>query len=106
MSEVVLLDAIYGGGMVEALRTWLLAERARLILVDTAATAENSERIVRGLPSVVRHGAIPESGADFTSADRSAQVVYVRSQYGHSEMVNEGKAIAPLLALTRLAHVP
>jgi hypothetical protein len=105
LSEVVLLDAIYGRGMVEALRTWLLPGPGRLILVDTVATAENSARIVRGLPSVVRRAAIPESGADFTSADRSAQVVYLRSQYAHSEMVNEGKAIATLLALTHLSDI-
>ncbi len=105
LSEVILLDAIYGRGMVEPLRAWLTADQTRLILVDTVATAENSARIVHGRPSVVRRGAIPLSGEDFTSADRSAQVVYLRSQYGHSEMVNEGKAIAPLLALTRLPQV-
>lgn len=105
LSEVVLLDAIYGRSMVNALRTWLLAGPGRLILVDTVATAENSGRIVRGIPSVVRRGAIPESGADFTSADRSAQVVYLRSQYGHSEMVNEGKAITPLLGVTALSSI-
>ena len=105
VSQVVLLDAVYGEGMVEALRAWLLAGRGRLILVDTAATAKNAERVVQGLPRVVRHAAVPKSGAYFTSADRSAQVVYLRSQYGHSEMVNEGKAIAPLLGVTALSSI-
>jgi hypothetical protein len=32
-------------------------------------------------------------------------VVYLRSQYGHSEMVNEGKAITPLLGVTALSSI-
>jgi hypothetical protein len=105
VGQVVLLDALYGNGMIEALRTWLRTGRGRLVLVDAAETADDAERLVRGLPGVVRRTTIPESGAGFTSVDRRARVAYLRSQYSHLEMVTEGKAIAPLLSLTRLASI-
>jgi hypothetical protein len=105
VSQVVLLDAVYGHGMAEALRAWLRTGRGRLILVDTAETAEDSERVVHGLSGVVRRATIPESGAEFTSRDRRAQVEFLRSQYAHTDMVSEGRAIAPLLSLTRLSPI-
>jgi hypothetical protein len=105
LGQIVLLDAVYGHGMAETLRAWLLHRRGRLVLVDTAETAEDSERVVHGVPGVVRRGRIPESSAEFTSRDRKAQVEYLRSQYTHTEMVSEGKAIAPLLSLTRLSAI-
>jgi hypothetical protein len=104
VSHVILLDAIYGSDTVEPLRAWLRLGRGRLVMV-AADTAEDSERVVQGLPSAVRGSAIPESDASFTAGERRARVVYLRSQYGHQEMVTEGKAIAPLLGLTRLSSI-
>jgi hypothetical protein len=104
VGQVILLDAIYGNDTVAALRAWLRTGRGRLVLV-AADTAEDAELVLQGLPHVVRRGAIPESGAGFTSGERRARVAYVRSQYGHLEMVTEGKAIAPLLGLTRLPSI-
>jgi hypothetical protein len=75
------------------------------LIVVAADTAEESERLVEGLPSAARRGAIPESAAGFTARERLARVEYLRSQYGHLEMVTEGKTIAPLLGLTRLPRV-
>jgi hypothetical protein len=106
LGQVVLMDALYGSGVVEALRAWLRTGRGRLILADTAETADDAERLVHGLAGVVRRATIPESGAGFTISDRRARVEYLRSQYSHLEMVTEGKAIAPLLCLTRLASIP
>jgi hypothetical protein len=104
VGHVVLLDALYGSDMVEALRAWLRTGRGRLALV-AAETADDAERLVHGLQGVVRRATIPESGASFTLMERRARVAYMRSQYSHLEMVTEGKAIAPLLSLTRLASI-
>jgi hypothetical protein len=104
VAQAVLLDALYGNGMVDALRAWLRTGRGRLIVV-AAETAEEAERLVHGLPGVVRRATIPETGAAFTLSERRARVAYLRSQYSHLEMVTEGKAIAPLLCLTRLGSV-
>jgi hypothetical protein len=103
--HVVLLDALYGNGVVEALRAWLRTGRGRLVLADSPETADDAERLVHGLTGVVRRGTIPESGAGFTISDQRARVAYLRSQYGHLEMVTEGKAIAPLLGLSRLSSI-
>ena len=104
VGHVVLLDALYGNDMVEALRAWLRTGRGRLALV-AAETVDNAERLIHGLQGVVRRATIPESGAGFTISDRRARVAYLRSQYSHLEMVTEGKAIPPLLSLTRLPVV-
>jgi hypothetical protein len=101
VAQVILLDAVYGDDTVAALRAWLRIGRGRLIVV-AADTADDSERVVQGLSYAVRRSTIPESDTAFTSSERRARVVYLRSQYGHLEMVAEGKAIAPLLGLTRL----
>lgn len=106
VGQVVLLDALYGNSMIERLRAWLRAGSGRLVLVDAAETAEDADRLVHGLPGVVRRTTIPESGAAFTSSDRRARVAYLRSQYAHTDMVTEGKAIPPLLYLTRLSAIP
>jgi hypothetical protein len=104
VSHVILLDAVYGSETVTAVRDWLRTSRGRLIVV-AADTAEESERLIQGLPSAVRRGAIPESASAFTARERLARVDYLRSQYGHLEIVTEGKAIAPLLGLTRLPRI-
>jgi hypothetical protein len=104
VSQVILLDAVYGTDTVTAVRDWFRTSRGRLIVV-AADTAEESERLVQGLPSAARRGAIPESAAGFTARERLARVEYLRSQYGHLEMVTEAKAIAPLLGLTRLPRI-
>lgn len=105
VSHVILLDAVYGGETVTAVRDWFRTSRGRLIVV-AADTAEESERLIQGLPSAARRGAIPESAAAFTALERQARVAYLRSQYSHLEMVTEGKTIAPLLGLTRLPRFP
>jgi hypothetical protein len=75
------------------------------LIVVAADTAEESERLIQGLPAAARRGAIPESAAAFTARERQARVAYLRSQYSHLEMVTEGKTIAPLLGLTRLPRI-
>jgi hypothetical protein len=105
LGQVVLLDALYGNGMIERLRAWLRAGLGRLVLVDAPETAEDAERLVHGMAGVMRRATIPESGASFTSSDRKARVAYFRSQYGHTDMVSEGKVIPPLLCLTRLSAI-
>ena len=62
------MDALYGNGVVEALRAWLRTGRGRLILADTAETADDAERLVHGLAGVVRRASIPRA----VRASRSA----------------------------------
>ncbi len=104
VSHVILLDAIYGGDTVEALREWLRIGRGRLI-VAAAETVDETERLLAGIPATIRRHTIPESAARFTVRERQARVEYLRSQYGHLEMVTGGKTIAPLLGLTRLPPI-
>jgi hypothetical protein len=104
VEHVILLDAIYSEDTVEALRTWARTGRGRLTVV-AADTARDAERLIEAFPSAVRRGVIPESDAGFTSGERRARITYFLSQYGHLAMVTEGKAIAPLLGLTRLMRL-
>ena len=105
VGQVILLDAIYGESTVEPLRAWLRTGRGRLVLVDSADTAEDAERLIQGLPGVVRRTAIPDRGAGFSISERRARVDYFRLQSGHLEMVTDGRTIPPLLSLTSLSTV-
>jgi hypothetical protein len=105
LEEMILLDALYGEDVVEALRSWLKSGRGRLVLVS-ADTAGDAEELLRGLPSAVRGSWVPESAWGFTPAQRRARVLSLHSQYGHLDMVTSGKVIPQLLSLTRLPPLP
>jgi hypothetical protein len=106
LREVVLLDAVYGyGESVRPFRSWILGRPQRRLLLVVSETVQRAEQLVRGL-RVVRRSAVPEDEAALSRGDRQARVVYYRSQYGHMEIVREGRVIPLLLALTRLPGLP
>ena len=41
---------------------------------------------------------------DFKKREKSAKLLYVKSQYGHMQIVTSGKVIPMLLRLTPLKH--
>jgi hypothetical protein len=104
---LVLLDALYTG--VPEFRFWLRprqhARPHRMILVgfDTAAQANYLARHVYGS---LRRKSIPEKASLFTPRETQARLLYLRSQYEHSEIVNNGKVIPVLLQISPLKPMP
>lgn len=102
LEHIVLLDGLYGND--ERFRDWLAAKRARprrltLVSMDTIVAGE---AWVREQPDAVVADWVPERVGDLDAKARGARFLYLRSQYGHMEIVTEGKAIPVLLQATRL----
>jgi hypothetical protein len=95
IDDLVLLDAMYGDE--DAFRDWITADDSRgLVLVgaDTLRWTESfaREQRLRAL------GEIPDRARPVPRGER----VYLRGQYGHMDLVTNGKVIPVLYRMTRL----
>ena len=100
---VILLDGLYGGQA--EFRSWLRrpsrSKPHRMVLVanDTWWVSNLFARRVYG---TARRGSIPATSSGFTPREISARLLFLRSQYDHSEMISEGKVIPVLLQIAPL----
>ena len=76
----------------------------QLILVGQE-TVDQSERFLTRWPHAVRREQVPEAVLEFTRRERTAHLIYLRSQYEHMEIVNGQKVIPLLLMLMPLVSV-
>lgn len=83
--EVVLLDGLYGQRA--KLATWLAERPRRRLRVVAARSHAAAERWVDEVPSARRLAYIPQVVGELTREERDAPLLFLRSQYGHSEMV-------------------
>lgn len=104
VAQVILLDALYGGmtAFDEFIGTGKRAKHHKLIVVGDD-TASKGEAFAEKYPFAVVRDDVPESLDGFARRERRAKLLYIRSQYGHMEMVTNGKVIPLLLRLTPLA---
>jgi pimeloyl-ACP methyl ester carboxylesterase len=100
---VILLDGLYGGQT--RFRAWLRTsprgQPHRMVLV-AYDTWRRSNRFARRTPGAVRRASIPKNSSNFTPRETRARLLFLRSQYGHMEIVNNGKVIPLLLEITAL----
>lgn len=103
VAQVILLDALYGGESAfdDFIGTGKRAKHHKLIVVGDD-TASEGKAFAKKYPFAVVRDAMPDMLADFTKKERKAKLLYVKSQYGHMEMVTNGKVIPLLLRLTPL----
>jgi len=66
-------------------------------------TASEGKAFAKKYPFAVVRDAMPDKIGDFSKKEKRAKLLYVKSQYGHMEMVTNGKVIPLLLRLTPLA---
>lgn len=100
LRQVILLDGVYG--FLAEYRAWITGAPARRLALLARGTRTLSRRLVRDLPGVLRRPEIPER---FSPRERAARILYVDSQYGHSDLVRNGKVIPAVLQLTGLRGV-
>ena len=95
LRNVILIDALYGN---EAeFRAWVDGDpRNRLTLV-VKGTAKWADPFVQALPYAVTVPEIPPSPTRLSRAERTARVLSLRSQYGHFELITDGKVLPFLL---------
>jgi hypothetical protein len=106
LDTVNLLDGL--NGHEETFEHWLYrspgAADKRLILV-AADTLRWTEPFARRNQGVATLDLVPESYDDVGAAARRAKVLYMRSQYGHMEIITRGKVLPVALRLTRLGKL-
>jgi hypothetical protein len=106
VAEVILLDAMYGGedDFAAFIGTGKRAKQHKLIVVG-AGTAEASEAFADRYKFAVTRDDMPDAVTEFTRKEKSARLLYIKSQYGHMQIVTSGKVIPGLLRLTPLERV-
>jgi hypothetical protein len=105
VAQVILLDAMYGGNKKfdEFIGTGKRAQHHKLIIIGSD-TADSSTAFLKKYPFAVTRDRMPNSTAELKKREKSAKLFYIRSQYGHSQIVTSGKVIPLLLRLTPLVH--
>jgi hypothetical protein len=106
VAQVILLDALYGGQTAfdDFIGTGKRAKQHKLIVVGSD-TATASASFTKKYPFAVTREKMPASSDDFTKREKKAKLLYIRSQYGHMEIVTGGKVIPALLRLTPLKRL-
>lgn len=103
VAQVILLDALYGGESAfdDFIGTGKRAKHHKLIVIGDD-TASEGKAFAKKYPFAVVRDSMPDKLGDFTRKEKKAKLLYVKSQYGHMEMVTNGKVIPLLLRLTPL----
>ena len=110
LAHVVLLDALYANE--EDFKAWFerstpkdkVQRKLTIVAKGTLRRSKRFLRVVRGAqPQVLKE--VPAAPAGFTAKQKQARLLHVSSQYGHFELVSEGKTIPLLLQATALGKL-
>ena len=103
VDQIILLDALYAGEAAfdEFIASGKRAEDHKLIVV-AASTAEESASFARRYKFAIARERMPSSAGGFSRRERTAKLLYVRSQFEHMAIVTSGKVIPTLLRVTPL----
>jgi hypothetical protein len=103
LHHVILIDALYGNE--NDFRAWLDGNPANHMTLVVKGTAKWADPFVQAIPDAMTVPEIPRQIAELTRAERGARVLALRSQYGHFELMSEGKVLPVLLGRTPLTAV-
>jgi hypothetical protein len=103
VEQIILLDAMYSGEKAfdEFIGHGKRADQHKLIVVG-ADTAQGSAGFVKKYKFAVAREKMPDSYDGFSKREKRAKLLYVRSQFGHMQIVTSRKVIPLLLRLTSL----
>jgi hypothetical protein len=100
LQHLILLDALYGN---EAeFGAWLEGAPTHQMTLVVRGTAKRADPFVHAFPDAVTLPEIPASLDDLSPDERDAKLLCLRSQYGHFEIVTEGKVLPVLLGRAAL----
>lgn len=106
LAQVVLLDAMYGrqDSFEQFIGSGKRAAYHKLLLIGSD-TAEASRSFAHRFPFAVVRDRLPASYDAFSSREKHAKLLYVRSQYSHAQLAAGGTVLPLVLRLTPLAHL-
>jgi hypothetical protein len=100
LHHLILVDALYGNE--PDFLDWLAKERGNRMTMVVKGTGKWADPFVKSLPYAITLPRIPASPADFSRAERTAKLLTMKSQYGHFELITEGRVLPVLLGRTTL----
>ncbi len=103
LAEVILLDALYArqSEFEQFIDSGKRAGNHKLIIV-AAGTVGNARAFAKKFRYAAVREKIPSSYAKLSKHQKRSKLLYLRSQYGHSDIVRGGKVIPLVLRLTPL----
>ena len=103
VAQIILLDAMYAGehAFDEFIKSGKRADDHKLVVV-AASTATESAAFVRKYKFAVAREKFPADLNGFSKREKSAKLLYIRSQYDHMGIVTGKKVIPVLLRMTPL----
>lgn len=106
LAQVILLDAMYGkqGAFDEFIDSGEHAKYRKMVLV-AAHTAAQSRSFAKRFRYAAVRDRIPSSYDQLSKRERRTKLLYLRSQYGHSSMVEGGKVLPLILRITPLRRL-
>jgi hypothetical protein len=103
LAEVILLDALYArqAEFEQFIDSGKRAGNHKLIIV-AAGTVGNARAFAKKFRYAAVRENIPDTYAKLSKREKRSKLLYLRSQYGHSDIVRGGKVIPLVLRLTPL----
>jgi hypothetical protein len=100
LHQLILIDALYGNE--PDFLDWLGREHVNRMTLVVKGTAKWADPFVKSLPYAVTLPRIPGAIGDLSRAERGAKLLCLKSQYGHFELITEGRVMPVLLGRTGL----
>ena len=103
VQNVILLDALYVGE--PQFRIWLSPHphgKPHRMVIVVNDTHRQSNHFARHIYGTVRRRSIPAKASSFSTRETQSRLLYLRSQYEHNDIVNNGKVIPVLLQISGL----
>lgn len=95
LHHLILIDALYGNE--PDFLDWLARERINRMTLVVKGTGKWADPFVKSLPYAVTLPRIPAAITDLSRVARGAKLLCLRSQYGHFELITEGRVMPVLL---------
>lgn len=103
LHSLILVDAMYGNE--GSFREWLDRAPSNQMTLVVKGTAKWADPFVQAVPGAVSLPRIPDRIDDLTDEQRQAKLLHLESQYGHFELITEGKTLPLLLQRTPLPAI-
>ncbi|PIE17657.1 MAG: hypothetical protein CSA65_07860 [Proteobacteria bacterium] len=104
LDHVVLVDALYANG--PQFYAWMETHKYKdwhKLIVISYDTLSQTKRFLSKFKYVVKRKRFPDRYGEFTPSQKRGRILFIRSQYGHAQLINNKRVIPLLLRLTRLA---
>ena len=95
LHQLILIDALYGNE--PDFLDWLGRERNNRMTLVVKGTGKWADPFVKSLPYAITLPRIPSAITDLSREARAAKLLCLRSQYGHFELITEGRVMPVLL---------